>query len=364
MKKILFSAYSLDVGGIETALVTLINYLAPKYEITLALEKKQGIFLDMIPNNVKIITYTPSNNKIVIIRKITNFIKQLKFKSKYKNKFDFSACYTTYSLPSSFIARCASKNSALWIHNNYMDFYNQDIIEYKRFFQKLKVEDFNKIILVSNLNRIQFISCFPYLSKKSIMCHNLIDYQTILKKSELQNEDMQKILKSKRENETIFVHVGRHDEQSKKITRIISATRKLNKEGYKFKVLLVGKGQDTREYRNRAKDLKNILFMGLQKNPYPYIKNSDCLILSSETEGYPVVLQEALTLGTPIISTDVSDVKSDFSNKYGIIVENSEKGVYSGMKEFLNKRFIPEEFSPKKYNEEIIKRIERIINGH
>ena len=42
MKKILFAAYSLDLGGIETALVTLINYLAKKqYDITLVLEKKR-----------------------------------------------------------------------------------------------------------------------------------------------------------------------------------------------------------------------------------------------------------------------------------------------------------------------------------
>ena len=43
MKKILFSAYSLNIGGIETALVNLINYLVDqeKYDITLALEKKE-----------------------------------------------------------------------------------------------------------------------------------------------------------------------------------------------------------------------------------------------------------------------------------------------------------------------------------
>ena len=49
MKKLLFSAYSLDVGGIETALVTLLNELTKKqYEITLVLEKKQGIFSKLI----------------------------------------------------------------------------------------------------------------------------------------------------------------------------------------------------------------------------------------------------------------------------------------------------------------------------
>ena len=49
MKKILFAAYSLDLGGIEIALVTLINYLAKKqYDITLVLEKKEGIFLTLL----------------------------------------------------------------------------------------------------------------------------------------------------------------------------------------------------------------------------------------------------------------------------------------------------------------------------
>ena len=76
MKKLLFAAYSLDVGGIETALITLLKELCHKYEITLALEKKQGIFLSELPENIKIITYTPSNNKIALIRKCINLCKQ------------------------------------------------------------------------------------------------------------------------------------------------------------------------------------------------------------------------------------------------------------------------------------------------
>ena len=67
----------MDVGGIETALVTLLNYLAKqkKYEITLVLENKLGIFLDYIDSNIKIIEYTPNNNKIIPIRKIINLFK-------------------------------------------------------------------------------------------------------------------------------------------------------------------------------------------------------------------------------------------------------------------------------------------------
>ena len=121
MKKILFAAHSLGLGGIETALITLLKELVKKdYEITLVLEKKEGIFLDTLNPKIKVIEYAPSNNKIVLIRKFINMCKQLKFMLKYKNKFDFSAAYATYSLSNGFVARTASQNSALWVHLDYL----------------------------------------------------------------------------------------------------------------------------------------------------------------------------------------------------------------------------------------------------
>ena len=55
-KKILFTAYTLDVGGIETALVNLLNELIKKYDITLVLEKKQGVFLKELNNNIYLLS--------------------------------------------------------------------------------------------------------------------------------------------------------------------------------------------------------------------------------------------------------------------------------------------------------------------
>lgn len=41
-------------------------------------------------------------------------------------------------------------------------------------------------------------------------------------------------------------------------------------------------------------------------NPYRWLKNADCLVISSKSEASPNVLREALFLGTPVISTDCS----------------------------------------------------------
>ena len=154
MKKILFASYDLGLGGIETALVALINYLSElkqenkyKYEITLVLEKKQGIFLKNLNKRIKIIEFTPSTNKIVFFRKLKNLCKKIMFIIKYKNKFEFSAAYATYSLPASFVARTASKNSALWCHMDYVEQYQNDIEKVKEFLKKKNIKNLGILFL-------------------------------------------------------------------------------------------------------------------------------------------------------------------------------------------------------------------------
>ncbi len=356
MKKILFAAYSLDYGGIETSLISLLKKISSKYEVTLCLEEKQGVYLKDVPKNVNIITYKPNKNKIVLIRKISNLFKQIGFKLKYKNKFDFSACFATYSFPASFVARTASKNCAIWVHNNYMDLYDAKIMKYRKFFKDLNIYDFKKIVFVSEMDKRVFIAQFPECAKKACVCNNLINYEEILKKSEEVVDDF------KKEKVVTFINIGRHDEKQKKLTRIIEATKRLNKEGYKFRVVFVGKGTATNEYKKLAENIKNIEFLGAKKNPYPYLKNSDAFLMSSEFEGYPVVFLEAKVLGKPIITTDVSDSKKDIVGKYGIVTEKSDKGVYEGMKKFIKDGFEMEKFDPQEYNNEILKRLDEIIN--
>ena len=102
--------------------------------------------------------------------------------------------------------------------------------------------------------------------------------------------------------------------------------------------------------------------LGPKKNPYPYFKISDAFILSSEFEGYPVVFVESQILGLPIITTNVSDSKKEIEGKYGLVVENSEKGVYKGMKKFLDGKIKTNKFNPEKYNEEIAQKVRKIID--
>jgi len=358
MKKLLFAAYSLDVGGIEKALVTLLNELQKRgYEITLVLEKKEGIFLNEINSNIQIITYTPNNDKNILKRKFINFINQINFTLKYKNKFDFSASFATFSNAGAFVSRTASKNSHLWGHADYLTLFENNVEQMKRFFKEKKYNKFKKVVFVSKEGKDTFISVFPEMKEKTIVCNNLINNKKI---EELADEKIE----YKKEDVTTFLNVGRHDERQKRLSKLIEATKKLKTEGYKFKILFVGDGQDSEQYKEMVKQYQleeQIIFLGRKQNPYPYFKISDCVILTSDYEGYPVVFLESMILNKPIITTKVSDYE-EIEGRYGYTTTKEIQDIYEKMKLFIEKGFeITERFDAEKYNKNIIEKIEKLF---
>lgn len=358
MKKILFAAYSLDLGGIEKALVTLANTLQKKeYEVTIVLEQIKGVFLDDLNKNIKLIEYRPSKTKNILKRKIANLLKRIKFVMKYRNKFDFSACFATYSNSSAFVARKASKNNCLWGHADYLTLFENNVEDMKKFFEEKKYNKFKHIVFVSKEGQESFLKVFPEMKNRTIICNNLIDSKKITQMSK------EKVDIDKNSEKVTFVNVGRHEEKQKKLTRIIMAAKKLKEENYNFKILFVGDGPDTERYKELVKNEKLedvIIFLGKKKNPYPYYKISDCVILSSDYEGYPVVFLESFVLEKPIITTKVSDYEEVEGR--GLIAEKSEDGIYEKMKIFIENGFkIEKKFDADLYNENIIKTIERLF---
>lgn len=102
-----------------------------------------------------------------------------------------------------------------------------------------------------------------------------------------------------------IIHVGRFDRQKRHDILIKAYAR----SGIQHKLLLVGDyntrcGKEARILTRELGLNNRVVFMGLQKNPYPLIKNAKALVLSSDYEGLPTVILEALALQTPVISTD------------------------------------------------------------
>ena len=390
-KKLFISAYSLGLGGIETALIAMLKKIKEekKYEITLCLEKEEGIFLDELDKDIKIIKFTPDNSKNIILRKIKNMFKQIIFRLKYNNKFDSSISYATYSIPSSFTARVASKKNSLFVHGDYSIAYN-DPAEYINFFKEIHFEEFNNIIFVSETGKQNFIEklleyndekLIKNIMNKNIMyINNYIEDDKVIEKSKnmqdvLENE-LDIINNARRLEIPIFLNVGRHNEHAKKLTRLIEACHLLKEHKItEYLVILVGDGHDTKEYKELVKEYgleNNIFFFGAKKNPYPYFRLSDYVVLTSEYEGYPVVFLESLVLDKTLITTDVSDARKDIKDKFGIVINKNEIELYEVFKDIILKNTdsssnyvklqkLNSKFDIKAYNCDILEKLKTII---
>ena len=355
-KNIIFCAYNLDVGGIETALVSLLNNLDyQKYNIYLFLVKKEGIFLNRIPKQVKIITFNICESKNVIFRKAINFFKLQYFKLKYKNKFDFAAAYATTIKACTKLAYHFSKNNAIWIHGDFTKEFHGKAL--KKFIKYINVQKYKKIIFVANSIKENFNKEGIIFNGKSYVFNNFIDYNRINKLAE------EKIIKKRK---MTLVNVSRHEEKAKNLLLLLKCVKRLIDDGYDFDLWMVGDGPDHSLYtdyvqKNNLNDV--VKFLGQKSNPFIYYKVADAVVLSSFFEGNPVVFIEAKVLEKPIITTNVSDALIDIKDKYGIVTDISEDGFYEGLKEFLDRGFQPQKFNPEQFNKEILQKLTQVIDN-
>ena len=355
-KTLLFASFDLNVGGIEKALVNLVKLIDKnKYKVTIILEKKEGIFLEKIPIDVKVLEYKVNNNKNKLIRKIINYSKRLIFTIFNYNNYDFSCCYATYSYSCNKLALLASSNNSLYIHSDYKYVYkNKD--DFRKFFDTRKVNEFKRIIFISNESRDSFLEEYSNLKDKCLVINNFIDTKDIISKSH------EKIDFKKNKNKKLFVFVGRLDDSSKKLKRAINLVKEISS----IELLIVGDGPDRKMYEDFTKKCKvenRVTFVGNKENPYPYMNEADYVILTSDYEGFPVTYLEAITLNKNIITTiETSDESIDMKD-IAYIIPKKENEMVEKVKDILKKKNTKKSINIDKIQKNKIKIFEELFNN-
>jgi len=132
--------------------------------------------------------------------------------------------------------------------------------------------------------------------------------------------------KNKRFDDSILIiSVGRLDPQ-KNPTLLIEAFARVSSNNEKVKLLVIGDGilrEELEILSNKLGVSERVRFAGFVSNPYSYLADSDIFVLTSNYEGLPTVIIEALYCGLPIVSTDCPSGPRELldNGKYGSLVE-------------------------------------------
>lgn len=245
-----------------------------------------------------------------------------------------------------------SKKKINWIHNDCK--YDDPAIKYRTLFKKI-LPQFDYNVLPSNGMKENFNEIYK--------CSNTIVINNIVNKSKIDNYT--KNVTYIRKNNIHFVTVGRLA-KVKQIDKIIEAFNNIKEILNNTTLTIVGAGHEDTYLKGLVKKYhleNNIIFVGEQTNPYKYIKESDMLILNSSSEGFGLVIVEALLCQTPVLCTNISSAKELIDKKYGIIMQNN---LEENLKNLINNRLIIDRLrnNLKDYNydnEKIISQIKEIL---
>lgn len=352
MKNILFVVDDRKMGGVSILLEDILNNISLKnINIDLLILNNDGEMLSNLPESVNVIYGTSFFNvvnqslkNLIRNKKIFPLLKKLylvflmksnligyKIKKERENilnkKYDKEIAFKD-GFCGLFVGYGDSKEKIQWLHADYLK--HDDLKNYRNLFKKI-YNKFTTIVAISKPVGNNFNAIYGQ-KEKTISIYNYVNTKKIISRSLERTVS----LSDKKIN---LISVGRFHPM-KGYLRLIEVIKKL-KEDDLFNdchLTLIGDGP---EYV-KAKDLINefklnneIELLGKITNPFPYVKEADLFIMSSVYEPFGLTVIEALVLGVPILSTKVATIKEMLASDYGMIVDNSEEGLYNGLKQII-----------------------------
>lgn len=378
-QKIVFVCHNLDTGGIQKALVNLLNEIKDIYDVTLFLYSYSGSYVQYLPEQVKVIKGNSLLKLLGISQKETKkfglllyiirailvlwtkvFNNNLPFRliiASYKKLRDYDVAISYLQSPNDkfFFGGCNefvltkvdAKKKITFIHSDYLNYGGNTRSNKKNYFK------FDKIVTVSEGCKKNFIEAIPELSYKTYCVRNCNDYLDINQRASLSPFLYD-------ENQFNIVTVARLSEE-KGITRTINIIKYLINKGYQIKWNIIGDGMRRKEIEEiiSMNGLhENIILYGNQQNPYKYMVNADLFLLPSYHEAAPMVFDEAKSLGIPILTTNtISAYEMVEQCKAGWVCENSIEGITEKLEYILKNKdellAIKQELKGRKFDNKI-----------
>lgn len=352
--KILFVAQNFQMGGIQKALINTLKELSDyeQYEIDIFTFGEGELLKDIPPNvNVNIgnlllqLIATPfyvvkqrKNAWHIMLRIVcmllvriigSNSFYTLLLKKHRPSKHYHIAISYFNDTPNSyfnqgtnlFVDKFVQAHKKLaWIHTDPL----RANFNYKVCVKTYK--NFDRLICVSEACKRNFLKFLPPYKHKIQVVYNFFPIAEIKALA----TDYTPFEKGTMD----LLSVGRMDNATKRFDLIPYICKLLKESSIKrFHWRIIGDGPDLLFNKQLALQLgvdDVVEFVGECHNPYPFIKESDVLILTSAYEGYPMVVGEALILETPVITTNFAAAGEQIQHGFnGLITDGEIEDIYA-----------------------------------
>ena len=334
MKKILFLIHDLGQGGAEKVLVNLVNNMdRSKFDISVTVLFGGGVneqflapdihFRAVFPKEV------PGNSKLMKLLTPAQLHRMC-----VKEHYDIEVSYLEG--PSArIISGCQDVTTKLvsWIHVEQHtiarlagSFRNQR--EARECYNR-----FDQTVCVSQYVYDDFCRILNF-QKPCRVLYNTVESEKILARV---NDAAPELMD---DGKIRLMAVGTLKE-SKGYMRLLSIIKRLQDENYPAHLYILGIGplQPEMERYIQTNNLQGaVTLLGYQTNPYKYVAKCDLFVCASYAEGFSTAATEALIVGTPVCTVEVSGMKEMLgeNNEYGLVVENNEEALYQGIKKLLD----------------------------
>lgn len=335
-KKLLFLIPNLKHGGAEKVLVNLVNNLDPdKYDITVRTLFDEGVHRNKLKPHVR---YLPGFKRS--FRGYTAVLKLFPVKVlwKYfvKEDYDVAVSYLEGST-SRILSGCQNPNTKkiAWLHIE-LENPRKAAIGFRNPAEaEVAYNSFDRIVAVSSNVR----DCFKIhlrISTPIEVLYNTNETEEILARC-------QEVPSDPRFDADVGIKICSVAKlmKTKGFDRLLNAHKRLLDEGLKHHVYILGIGEEQPALESQIRELgitDSVTLLGFHQNPYQYVARCDLYVCSSHREGFSTAVTEALIVGTPVVSTNCSGAKELLgeNDEFGIVVENSEEGIYQGVKRMLS----------------------------
>ena len=151
--------------------------------------------------------------------------------------------------------------------------------------------------------------------------------------------------KKPKQKKTTFIHVSCFEDKSKNISGLLNVIKSLSQKRKDFTFKLIGEGMDFEMLKQYAKDLglgnQTVVFTGLLEGQ-PLVKtmaSADLMVVFSNYENFPVVINESFVLGVPVIATKVGGIPEFVDDSKGRLINaGDEKALENMLNAYLNKK--------------------------